>query len=383
MNIPPSKITSEQVTIFSEMSALASKYDAINLGQGFPDYDPPDTLIEIIKKHLADHKNQYAPMPGIVKLLEAISEKLYHSYQNHVHPESEITVTAGATQAIFTAINAFVHKGDEVIIFEPAYDCYRPSIEIAGGKAVIYTMNAPDFSINWKMVKALITSKTRMIIINTPHNPTGSVLNEFDLLCLSDAVKETDIIILSDEVYEHLIFDGKPHQSVIKYKELFSRSLCVYSFGKTFHATGWKIGYIVGPAYLMKEFRKIHQWNVFSVNSFLQYALAEHLQDKSNYEYLPDFYQQKRDYFLKILSKTAFRPLPCSGTYFQVVDFSAISNLDDYSFAREMTIKYKVAAIPLSPFYSTKTESRLIRFCFAKTQGMLDAAGEKLTRIDR
>lgn len=383
MNTPVSKLSSAQVTIFTEMSALATNHHAINLGQGFPDFDPPVELLELVQKNIFDHKNQYAPMPGLLKLREGLSKKIWESYSCYADPETEITITAGATQAIFTAIIAFVHKNDEVIIFEPAYDSYRPSIEIAGGKCVVYTMLSPDFHINWHMVKAMISDKTRMIIINTPHNPTGTTLKENDLRMLAELVRDTEIIVLSDEVYEHLIYDGALHQSIMRYPELYARSLAVYSFGKTFHATGWKLGYITAPSYLMKEFRKIHQWNVFCVNSFIQHALAEYLTEKSHYEYLPDFYQQKRDYFLSILGKTPFIPLKSDGTFFQLVDYTAISNMDDINFTREMTINHGIAAIPLSVFYSSREDVKLIRFCFAKTEKLLDAAGSKLESIDK
>ena len=383
MNLPVSKLSSEQITIFTEMSALATKHNAINLGQGFPDYDPPFDLLDLVKKHLFDHKNQYAPMPGVLQLREVLSKKIFDDYLCYVNPATEITITAGATQAIFTAISAFIHANDEVIIVEPAYDSYRPAIEIAGGKAVIYTMLSPDFCINWSMVQALITDKTRMIIINTPHNPTGTTLKNKDLNMLTELVRDTDIIILSDEVYEHLIYDGAPHQSVMRYPELYSRSLAVFSFGKTFHATGWKLGYVAAPEYLMKEFRKVHQWNVFCVNSFIQYALTDYLTEKTHYEYLPEFYQKKRDYFNSILSKTPFIPLKSEGTFFQLADYSGISNLDDILFTREMATNHGIAAIPLSVFYSTQEDIKLIRFCFAKTEKLLDAAGSKLESIDK
>ncbi len=383
MNNHVSKLSSAQVTIFTEMSALATQYNAINLGQGFPDFDPPGELLELVKKHLSDHKNQYAPMAGALTLREALSDKLLQAYSCKVSPDNEITITAGATQAIFTAITAFVHAGDEVIIFEPAYDSYRPSIEIAGGKAVVFTMLPPDFHINWSMVKAMINEKTRMIIINSPHNPTGTTLKEEDLLKLAAVVRDTDIIILSDEVYEHLIYDGAQHQSVMRFPELYARSFAVFSFGKTFHATGWKIGYIAGPEYLTKEFRKVHQWNVFCVNSFIQYALAEYLTEKSHYEYLPNFYQQKRDFFKSILLKTEFKPLKSEGTFFQLADYTNVSELDDVSFTKEMTIKFGIATIPLSVFYSSKEDVKLIRFCFAKTEKLLSAAGEKMVLIGK
>jgi len=376
-----SKLSSSQTTIFTEMSALATQHQALNLGQGFPDYDPPAALLDLVKKSIDDHKHQYAPMPGVLELREIIAQKVLHAYGQYVHPSTEITITAGATQAIFTAIAAFIHQGDEVIIFEPAYDSYRPSIEIAGGKTVIYTMEAPDFKINWAFLAAMISPKTKMIIINTPHNPTGTILKSEDLLQLSRIVKDTDIIILSDEVYEHLVYDGQPHESVLKYPELFQRSISVFSFGKTYHCTGWKVGYCIAPEYLMNEIRKVHQWNVFSVNSFVQHALAAFMFDATQYLSLNQFYQQKRDFFLEILKSTRLRPLKSQGTFFQLCDYSYISDLDDVAFAKEMTIKHGVACIPISVFYSDHRQDKLIRFCFAKTEGLLTAVGVKLKQI--
>jgi len=376
-----SKLTSSQTTIFTEMSALATQHNALNLGQGFPDYDPPSALLDLVKDAIDDHKHQYAPMAGVMALREVISQKVLHAYGQYVNPATEITITAGATQAIFTAIAAFIHQGDEVIIFEPAYDSYRPSIELAGGKAVVYTMEAPDFKINWNLVAAMLTSKTKMIIINTPHNPTGTILKADDMIQLSLIVKDTDIIILSDEVYEHLVYDGQSHESVLKYPELFHRSISVFSFGKTYHCTGWKVGYCIAPEYLMNEIRKVHQWNVFSVNSFVQHALAGFMVDAKQYLSLNQFYQQKRDFFLEILKTTPLRPLKTEGTFFQLCDYSNIGDLDDVAFAKEMTIKHGVACIPISVFYSDHRQDKLIRFCFAKTEGLLTAAGEKLKQI--
>ncbi len=376
-----SKLSSSQTTIFTEMSALATQHNALNLGQGFPDYDPPVALLDLVKKSIDDHKHQYAPMAGVMALREVISQKVLQTYRQYVNPATEITITAGATQAIFTAITAFIHAGDEVIIFEPAYDSYRPSIELAGGKAVVYTMEAPDFKINWNLVAAMLTSKTKMIIINTPHNPTGTILKADDMIQLSLIVKDTDIIILSDEVYEHLVYDGQSHESVLKYPELFQRSISVFSFGKTYHCTGWKVGYCIAPEYLMNEIRKVHQWNVFSVNSFVQNALAAFMTDATQYLLLNQFYQQKRDFFLEILKTTRLRPLKSEGTFFQLCDYGDVSDLDDVAFAKEMTINHGVACIPISVFYSDHRQDKLIRFCFAKTEGLLTAAGEKLKQI--
>ncbi|HMR90473.1 MAG TPA: methionine aminotransferase [Saprospiraceae bacterium] len=376
-----SKLSSAQTTIFTEMSALAAQHGALNLGQGFPDYDPPAALLDLVKDAIDDHKHQYAPMAGVLALREIIAEKVIRAYGQYVNPTTEITITAGATQAIFTAITAFIHSGDEVIIFEPAYDSYRPSIELAGGKTVVYSMEAPDFKINWSLLAAMITSKTKMIIINTPHNPTGTILKSDDLLQLSAIVKDTDIIILSDEVYEHLVYDDATHESVLKHPALYQRSISVFSFGKTYHCTGWKVGYCIGPEYLMSEIRKVHQWNVFSVNSFVQHALAAFMKDEHQYLSLPQFYQQKRDFFLEILKTTRLQPLKSEGTFFQLCDYSAISDLDDVSFAKEMTVKHGVACIPISVFYTDQRQDRLIRFCFAKTENLLSKAGLLLSKM--
>ena len=376
-----SKLSSAQTTIFTEMSALAIQHGALNLGQGFPDYDPPSTLLDLVVKYTRDHKHQYAPMAGVLALREKIAQKAGRAYGQYINPQTEITITAGATQAIFTAITALIHAGDEVIIFEPAYDCYRPTIELAGGKTVVYTMEAPDFKINWSLVSAMVTPKTRMIIINTPHNPTGTTLKANDLQHLSQLVKDTDIIILSDEVYEHLVYDGVPHESVMKYPELFQRSISVFSFGKTYHCTGWKVGYCIAPEYLMNEIRKVHQWNVFSVNSFVQHALAEFMEDEQQYLAIPQFYQQKRDFFLDILKSTRFKAIKSASTFFQLCDYSDISDIDDVSFAKELTTKHGVACIPVSVFYTDKRQDKLIRFCFAKTESLLSNAGLLLSKI--
>lgn len=376
-----SKLSSSQTTIFTEMSALATQHQALNLGQGFPDYDPPSALLDLVKDAIDDHKHQYAPMAGVMALRDVIAQKVFRAYGQYVNPTTEITITAGATQAIFTAITALIHAGDEVIIFEPAYDSYRPSIELAGGKVVVYAMEAPDFKINWSLLAAMISPITKMIIINTPHNPTGTILKADDLIQLSHIVKDTDIIILSDEVYEHLVYDGQPHESVLKYPELYQRSISVFSFGKTYHCTGWKVGYCVAPEYLMNEIRKVHQWNVFSVNSFVQYALAVFMKDEQQYLSLPQFYQQKRDYFLEILKSTRLRPLKSEGTFFQLCDYSEISDLDDVAFAKEMTVKHGVACIPISVFYSNNRQDKLIRFCFAKTENLLSQAGLLLSKM--
>ena len=376
-----SKLPHVGTTIFSVMSALANKHNAVNLSQGFPNFDCPEALKDRVNFHMQNQKNQYAPMPGIPVLREKLATKMEYLYQNKINPDSEITITAGATQAIFTAINTFVKSGDEVITLEPAYDCYIPAIELVGGGSIPYELSAPDFRIDWEKFGQLITPKTKMIVINTPHNPIGKVLQETDLMALQDLTKGTDIIVLSDEVYEHLIYDGRIHQSVLRYPELFKRSLVTFSFGKTFHNTGWKMGYCVAPENLMKEFRKVHQYNVFSVNSFVQYGIADFLDNREFYLDLPHFYQNKRDFFLQAISASRLKPLTSEGTYFQLFDYSNISDEPDTEFAIRMTIEYGVAAIPVSVFYTSKKDERLIRLCFAKTEDLLEKAGKLLSEI--
>jgi len=332
---------------------------------------------EAMKKGL----NQYAPMPGIFSLREAISEKIYNLYGVKYNPDTEITVTAGATQAIFTIIAAFIHKNDEVIIFTPAYDCYEPSVEMFGAKVHSVALKAPDYKTNWEEVKSLVNSKTKMIIINTPHNPTGSIFQAEDLLALQKIVAETDIIVLSDEVYEHIIFDGEAHQSVALYPDLVQRSFIVKSFGKTFHHTGWKTGYVAAPDYLMAEFRKAHQFNVFCVNHPIQVGLATFLKSPDNYLGLPDFYQQKRDYFLDLIKDSRFQFSPAKGTYFQLLSYKKISNEGDYDFAVRLTKEHKIASIPISVFYKDTYDAKMLRFCFAKTNETLEQAAAILNKI--
>ena len=380
MNIQ-SKLPNVGTTIFSVMSALANEHQAINLSQGFPNFDCDPTLKNLVNKYLQEGFNQYAPMPGANNLLERLSQKINKSYGASINPKTEITITAGATQALFTAIAAFVQKGDEVILIEPAYDSYAPSVEVVGGVVVPYELKLPDFKINWEALENLITSKTRMFIINTPHNPTGSILLEEDLRRIEYLAEKHDLIILSDEVYEHLIFDGEIHQSVLRFPKLFQRSLAVYSFGKTFHSTGWKMGYCVAPEHLMTEFRKVHQFNVFCVNSFVQYAIAEYLEDESKYLSLSSFYQKKRDFFLEKIKNSKFRPISCKGTYFQLVDYSEISDEPEVEFAKRMTKEFGVAVIPVSVFYTKKINQKIVRVCFAKTENLLDEAAVLLRKV--
>ncbi|MEI6524296.1 MAG: methionine aminotransferase [Bacteroidota bacterium] len=376
-----SKLPKSGTSIFSVMSALANEQNALNLSQGFPSFDCNTHLKELVNKYIQDKKNQYAPMPGILALREAIAKKTEELYSTKYNPETEITVTAGATQAIYTAISALINEGDEVIVFEPAYDCYVPAIELNGGKAVYAQLKFPNYKVDWDEVKKLVKRQTKMIIINTPNNPTGSIFTAADMAKLEKIVKNTDIIILSDEVYEHIIFDKFEHQSVARYPKLAERSVIVSSFGKTFHTTGWKIGYVVAPEKLMIEFRKVHQFLVFSVNTPIQYAYADFLQLKEEYLGLGKFYQEKRDYFLQQIKGSRFEPLPCSGTYFQLLKYNKISEEKDTEIAKKFTIENKIASIPVSVFYHKPTDHNVLRFCFAKDKETLEKAGAILKKI--
>ncbi len=376
-----SKLPAVQTSIFAVMTKLAREHNAINLSQGFPGFDCSPDLISLVEKHLRRAQNQYAPMPGIPELREAIAIKTEEMYSMVYDPETEITITAGATQALYTAINALVREGEEVIIIEPAYDSYLPAIEMAGGKAVFFQLDPQTFKINWNEFQKLINPRTRMIIINTPHNPTGSFLNAADIQRLEKLTQNTDIIILSDEVYEHILFDGFEHQSVARFPKLAQRSVIVSSFGKTYHTTGWKLGYCLAPANLMVEFRKVHQYLVFSVNTPIQYAYAEFLKEKERYLHLPAFYQEKRDFFLRLFEGSRFSFMPSAGTYFQLLNYSAISQEKDVDFARRLTIEHGVASIPVSVFYHKVIDNKLLRFCFAKEQDELEKAAEKLLKI--
>jgi methionine aminotransferase len=376
-----SKLPKVGTTIFTVMSALANEHGAINLSQGFPNFPSSERLNDLVYRYLQQGYNQYAPMAGVPLLRQRIAEKAAAMYSAALDPETEITITAGATQALFTAISAFIRPGDEVILLEPAYDSYQPAVEVNGGIALPYRLKPPHYRPDWGELEALITPRTRMIVFNTPHNPTGAVLQANDLQALERLAEAHDLLVLSDEVYEHLIYDGQAHQSVLRYPGLWQRSLAVYSFGKTFHNTGWKIGYCLAPAHLMAEFRKVHQFNVFSVNTPMQYALADYLGDADTYLSLPAFYQQKRDFFLQAMQGSPLRPLPCAGTYFCCFDYRAISQEGDLAFARRMTTEYGVAAIPLSAFYSNGQDDKIIRLCFAKTEATLAQAGERLRNI--
>ena len=376
-----SKLPSVGTNIFTVMSKLAQEHNAINLSQGFPDYPVPEKLIDCVTEALKSGHNQYAPMSGIPALRVLVSEKINQYYQANYDPETEVTITAGGTQAIFTALAANINAGDEVIILEPAYDCYSPAVKLLGGLVKPFELHGPDYEIDWDMVKKLFSANTKMIILNSPHNPTGSVLSKKDIDALIKLTKNTDILILSDEVYEHIIFDGIKHQSVALYPELRERSYIVASFGKLLHATGWKIGYCLAPAKLMLEFRKVHQYNVFSVNTPMQVGIANFLKSENIYDELSIFFQQKRDLFRSLLSQTNFKLLPCRGSYFQCVSYGHFSGEKDKDIAKRLIIEHGVASIPVSAFYTKNTDDKILRFCFAKSQDTLEKAVERLMKV--
>ena len=368
-------------TIFTVMSVLAAEHNAINLGQGFPDFLMDDALVALVNESMQKGNNQYVHMNGLPLLRERIAEKITGLYQNTIHPESEITVTPGGTYAIYTALTTILQPGDEVIVFEPAYDSYIPTIEINGAIPVLIPLNFPDYTINWELVKQKVSSKTRAIIINTPHNPTGSILSETDITQLRAIVKDSNIFIISDEVYEHLIFEGRQHVSMLRYPDLYDRSFVCFSFGKVYHCTGWKMGYCVAPPALMSEFRKIHQFNCFSCNSPVQFALAEFLLQKEKYLQLGAFLQQKRDYFAALMQQTKFKPLPSFGSYFQLYSYNDISSETEKDFAIRLTKEYKVATIPTSVFYKNGSDNKVLRFCFAKKEATLEEAVNRLMKL--
>ncbi len=380
-NLVSSKLPNSGTTIFTVMSKLASDNNAINLSQGFPDFNCNKDLISLVNKNMEAGNNQYAPMSGIIGLREMIAQKTEELYGAKYNPDTEITITAGGTQAIFTAISAMVKESDEVIIFEPCYDCYQPAIELNGGKTIYLQLKAPDYRINWDDVKKVINHRTKMIIINTPHNPTGSIMTKEDLQMLQKITSNTDIVIISDEVYEHIIFDGNQHQSVARFPKLAERSFIISSFGKTFHTTGWKIGYCVAPKNLMAEFRKVHQFLVFSANTPIQFALAEFLKVKSHYLELSSFYQKKRDYFINKIKGSKFDFIPASGTYFQLLNYKSISKEKDTNYASRLTKEFGIASIPISVFYHESVDNHVLRFCFAKKNETLDKAAEILCKI--
>lgn len=377
-----SKLPHVGTTIFSVMSQLAAEHRAVNLGQGFPDFEPPQPLRDAVTRAMAEGRNQYAPGIGLAPLREEIARKTTRLYGHAVNPDTEITVTSGASEAIFAAMAALVRTGEEVIVFDPAYDCYEPAIELQGAKAVHIPLSQPDFSIDWQRVRDAITPRTRMILINSPHNPSGAVLSCDDLDQLAQVVRDSDIVVLSDEVYEHIVYDGAAHQSVLRHPELAARSVVVSSFGKTYHCTGWKVGYAVAPAALMAEFRKVHQYITFCTFHPAQVAFAEFLASTpEHYLELPAFYQAKRDRFRALLAPSRLKLLDVPGGYFQLVDYSAIRDEDDLAFCQWLVREGGVAAIPLTPFYATPPGTRLARLCFAKSDATMEAAAERLCRL--
>ncbi len=376
-----SKLPYAGTTIFTEMSVLAAEHNAINLGQGFPDFDMSPQLVSLVNKAMQAGNNQYVHMNGLPLLRERIAEKIEKLYAAKVNATNEITVTPGGTYALYTAFTTILQKGDEVIIFEPAYDCYIPAIELNGAVAVTIPLLLPSYKIDWIAVKEKINPATKAILINSPHNPTGAVIDEADIDALKAIVKDTGIFILSDEVYEHLIFDGKKHLSILKYPELYERSFVHFSFGKTYHCTGWKLGYCVAPASLTKEFRKVHQFNAFTSFGPTQYALAEFLQQENEYLQLGSFVQQKRDYFMQLMTETKFAALPSYGSYFQLYSYANITDEKEKDFAVRLTKDYGVTTIPVSAFYRQPTENKVLRFCFTKKESTLEAAAEKLLKL--
>jgi len=382
MIYPHTKLPKVGTTIFSVVSESLTKKNAINLSQGFPDFDGPSALLEAVGRYIAQGANQYAPMTGVPALREQIAQKVALLYGREVSVDHEITVTSGATEALFAAIAAVVRADDEVIIFDPAYDSYEPAIELNGAKAVRLQLQAPDFRVNWDEVSAHITDKTRLIILNSPHNPTGTTLDADDLERLAELVEGTDILLLGDEVYEHIVFDNAPHHSLLTHAQLYERSFVVSSFGKTYHTTGWKVGYCVAPPALSVELRKVHQYLTFSTSTPMQLALADIMRDEPQHvSELPAFYQHKRDLFCDLIQPSRFKFTPTSGTYFQCVDYSAISDLPDVEFCKWLIEKAGVAAIPVSVFCKAPPDIRLVRFCFAKSDETLRAAAERICAI--
>jgi methionine aminotransferase len=376
-----SRLPNAGTSIFAVMSGLANEVGAINLSQGFPDFPISMELVELVNQYMHKGFNQYAPMPGVLALREAIAEKAFDTFGITYDSLTEINVTAGATEGIFCVITAMIHPGDEAIIIEPAYDSYAPAVELCGGIVRYSSLQVPSYTVNWPEVKSLINSRTKMIMINTPHNPTGSVLSASDLTELDHITRNSNIVVMSDEVYEHLIFDGIRHESVCYYPHLAERSFVIGSFGKTFHTTGWKTGFIMAPAVLMAEVRKVHQFVVFASNTPIQYAVADYLKNKENYLQLPQLYQQKRDLFAGLVKASRFKIIPSYGTYFQLLDYSAISDEKEMDFAVRVTKEYGVASVPVSPFYHDKQDNHVLRFCFAKTEETLIKAAEILCTI--
>lgn len=365
------------------MSTLALKEKAINLGQGFPDFEMNEDLIDLVTKAMKDGHNQYAHRNGVLALREALAQKVHFLYKNNVNPATEICITPGATYGIFTALTTVLQPGDEVIVFEPAYDSYIPAIEVNGALPVLIPLAFPEYKINWKIVREKITPSTKMILLNSPHNPTGSVLDKNDIEELKKIVEGTGIFILSDEVYEHITFDGIEHESILKYPDLFQRSFVTFSFGKIYHCTGWKMGYCIAPEALMKEFLKVHQYNCFCCNSPMQYAFAKFMENKNEYLLLGNWLQKKRDYFKDLMRLTKFKPLPSHGSYFQLYSYSELSNDKEIDFAQKLTREARVATIPASAFYRTAVENQVLRFCFAKKETTLKEAVNRISEYEQ
>jgi methionine aminotransferase len=376
-----SRLPSVGTTIFTVMSKLAAEVGAINLSQGFPDFDCDPALVDAVARHMRAGLNQYAPMPGVPALRQAIAAKYAHFHGASYDADTEVTVTSGATEAIFDAVAAVVHPGDQVIVLEPCYDSYLPAIELNGGVPVVVSLQPPDYRIDWDAVRDAITPRSRLLMINSPHNPTGSVITPDDIAALTAIVREAGLFLVSDEVYEHIIFDGLQHESLARHPELAARAFIVGSFGKTYHVTGWKIGYAVAPAALTAEFRKVHQFVTFSTITPVQHAIAEFLLARTGLDELPAFYQRKRDLFLRLMEGSRFRPLPCRGSYFQLMDYSAISSEPDADFAIRMTREHGVASIPTSPMLSRAPAPNVVRFCFAKKDDTLERATERLRKV--
>ena len=376
-----SKLPGLGLTIFAVMSQLAVKHKAINLSQGFPDFDTYPELISLVEKHMREGHNQYAPMQGVMPLRERIAQKVSDLYGAQYDPLTEITITSGATESVFAAISAVVNKDDQVIIFEPAYDAYAPIVHLNGGIPVYLQLKFPDYHIDWDEFEQSLNRRTRLVILNYPHNPTGAVLTKEDISNLIRMTENTETFIVSDEAYEHIIFDGRQHESMARYPQLARRSFVICSFGKTYHTTGWKIGYCLAPEPLSVELQKIHQYLTFASNTPVQMAYAEFMDNKDLYLNLPSFYQQKRDLFLNLIEKSRFRPLPCHGTYYQMLDYSQISHKSDIEFAKQLTSEHGVAAIPPSSLYHQQMDHKVLRFCFAKKSETLENAADKLCRI--
>lgn len=379
----PTKLPETGETIFTVINDLAVKNNAINLGQGFPDFDMNQELIDLAYAAMKKGHNQYAHMNGLPGLLNAISEKIFALYQTQVNNKEEITITPGGTYAIYTALTSILYPGDEVIVFEPAFDSYIPNIEINGAIPVLIPLTFPEYKIDWELVKSKISPATKCIIINSPHNPTGSVIDKNDIAELRKIVENTSIFILSDEVYEHIIFDGIEHQSILRYPDLFQRSFVCFSFGKVYNCTGWKIGYSVAPQYMMKEFRKVHQFNCFSCNAPVQFALAEFLKNKYEYKRLGSFFQTKRDFFQNLMEETSFRALPSFGSYFQLYSYKSLSDDSENNFSRRLCEQAGVACVPVSAFYKNKKDDKVIRFCFAKKEDTLKEAVKRLLTFEQ